>query len=211
MKEEIREIYISVDIESDGPIPGDYSMVSIGAAVAGYMTTDGEVVKLDGGDPQNQFYAEIKPISEQWIGEAFAIGLFTGFKGEDLEAKRAYIVDHGLEPEEAMTAFSDWVAESISRHKARCAVFAAYPLGFDWMWTYWYLVKFSKNGSPFGHSRHIDIKSLYAGKAHATVSRSTKRNIPKAFIPATKHTHMALDDAIEQGELLMNLLAWDNK
>ena len=31
-----REIYISVDIEADGPIPGDYSMVSLGAKVIGY-------------------------------------------------------------------------------------------------------------------------------------------------------------------------------
>lgn len=29
-----KEIYISVDVEADGPIPGPYSLNSIGAAVA---------------------------------------------------------------------------------------------------------------------------------------------------------------------------------
>jgi hypothetical protein len=43
--------YVMVDVESDGPIPGDYSMVSFGAVVV---------------EPglEKRFYGELRPISE---------------------------------------------------------------------------------------------------------------------------------------------------
>lgn len=43
--------WIMVDIEADGPIPGDYSMVSFGAVVV---------------EPglERTFYGELRPISE---------------------------------------------------------------------------------------------------------------------------------------------------
>ncbi|RKS67696.1 hypothetical protein BZB76_6821, partial [Actinomadura pelletieri DSM 43383] len=43
-------------------------------------------------------------------------------------------------------------------------VLVAYPLGYDWMFLYWYWMRFTDTGSPFGHSRHLDLKSLYAAK-----------------------------------------------
>jgi hypothetical protein len=46
--------YIMVDIEADGPIPGDYSMVCFGAIVV--------EPSLD-----RTFYGRLKPISDQWI------------------------------------------------------------------------------------------------------------------------------------------------
>jgi hypothetical protein len=204
----IKEVYISVDVEADGPIPGDYSMTSLGASASGYMTSAGEIVTLDTSLPENQFYVEIKPISPLWVPEAFAVGLFTGFMGDDLVAKRDYIETTGKDPVEAMSGFADWVNGITESNEARTSIFAAYPLGYDWMWTYWYLEKFATTGSPFGHSRHIDIKTLYAAKASSMISRSIKSNIPSVLKPKTKHTHMALDDAIEQGELLINLLQW---
>ena len=36
---------------------------------------------------------------------------------------------------------------------------------------------------------------------------STKRNMPKAWFDDMPHTHVALDDAIEQGALFCNMLA----
>jgi hypothetical protein len=52
--------YIMVDIESDGPIPGDYSMISFGAVLV-----DENLNK--------SFYGKLKPISEKWIPEALAV------------------------------------------------------------------------------------------------------------------------------------------
>ncbi len=56
--------YIMVDVEADGPIPGDYSMVCFGAIVV--------EPSLD-----RTFYGKLKPISEKWIPEALAVSGFT--------------------------------------------------------------------------------------------------------------------------------------
>jgi len=56
--------YVMVDVESDGPIPGDYSMICFGAV----LVQEGL---------QKHFYGRLKPISEQWIPEALAISGFS--------------------------------------------------------------------------------------------------------------------------------------
>jgi hypothetical protein len=216
MNDMVKEIYISVDVEADGKIPGDYSMTALGAVVAGYRTTEGELKKFDVTAEENRFYSEIKPISENWNPEAMAVGLFAGFDKEAAsndptgEQRRAYIMEHGEDPKLAMTRFAVWL-EKVKLEHGGAVIFAGYPLGFDWMWTYWYLCKFSDIESPFGHSRHIDIKTLYAEKANTLITRSVKGNIPKKLKSKLPHTHLAIDDAAEQGELLMNILEWEGK
>ena len=197
----IRELYISVDVEADGPTPMPYSMVSIGAVVSGFKDTDDSIVRLDMQTPQNAFYAELKPISDMWIPESLAV---SGLEREYLEL-------NGEDPASAMTSFSVWVNNMVATYDCKTAVFCAFPLGFDWMWTYWYLENFSEFGSPFGHSRGLDIKTLYMAKSSSSLTRSTKTNIPKTLRSKLPHTHNALDDAKEQGELLMNLLEWEGK
>lgn len=212
----VKEIYISVDVEADGKIPGDYSMTALGAVVAGYRTTEGEIKRFDVTLPENRFYSEIKPISENWNPEAMAVGLFKGFGKESAdndptgELRRKYIMENGEDPKLAMTRFATWL-EKVKLEHSGAVIFAGYPLGFDWMWTYWYLCKFSDIESPFGHSRHIDIKTLYAEKASTVIVRSVKGNIPKKLKSKLPHTHLAIDDAAEQGEMLMNILEWEGK
>lgn len=90
-------------------------------------------------------------------------------------------------------------------------MFAAYPLGYDWMWVYWYLTAYSNIGSPFGHSRHIDAKTAYAIADNKLIRDSVKSRMPKALMSKRKHTHKAVDDAIEQGEMLYNILTMNDK
>jgi len=52
--------YIMVDIESDGPIPGDYSMISFGAVLV-----DEQLDKT--------FYGKLKPVSDKFIPKALAV------------------------------------------------------------------------------------------------------------------------------------------
>lgn len=196
---DISELYISIDVEADGPTPMPYSMVSFGAVVTGLKDTDGYLVRLDMNKPENAFYAELKPISELWMPESLAV---SGLTREHLEV-------NGEDPAKAMTDFSVWVNNMVTENECKTAVFCAFPLGFDWMWMYWYLENFSEFGSPFGHSRGLDIKTLYMAKSDGTLTRSTKNNIPRQLRSDLPHTHNALDDAKEQGELLMNLLEWD--
>ena len=53
------EAYISVDIEASGPVPGKYSMLSVGACLV--------------EDPTKDFYCEIKPISSEYVEEALKV------------------------------------------------------------------------------------------------------------------------------------------
>ncbi len=185
-----REAYFSIDVEADGPIPGPYSMLSFGMAACGVSGEDG----FSPPDTQT-FYAELKPISDAFEPEALAVS------GLD----RDRLAREGRDPGEAMNAAGAWVAETAA---GMSPVVVAYPLGFDWMWLYWYFLRFAAGGSPFGHSRHLDIKTLYAAKAGALISRSTKRQMPAELLSRRPHTHNALDDAIEQAELFQNLMAW---
>ncbi|MCG5216884.1 3'-5' exoribonuclease domain-containing protein [Streptosporangium soli] len=185
------ETYISVDIEADGPIPGPYSMVSLGMTVAGRMRGR----HFDPIDPESRtFYVEIRPISDAFVAEALAVS------GLD----RDLLLRDGRDPAEAMAECALWIKEVCG---ASVPVLAAYPLSFDWMWIYWYFMNFT-GSSPFGHSRCIDIKTLYAAKAGVTIGWATKRQMPRNLAAQRPHTHNALDDAIEQAELLQNLMAW---
>src|ERR1043166_3561645 len=83
------ERYFSVDIESAGPIPGKYSMLSLGASVV--------------GNPEEMFYVELKPISMDFIPDALKV---SGFELDRL-------VQDGEPVVEAMKAFKRWV-ETVS-------------------------------------------------------------------------------------------------
>jgi len=193
----MKEIYFSVDVEADGPYPGDYSMVSIGAVAAGIFDLETKTyIRLDLDDPDNCFRADLKPISSTWLPDALAISGYS----------REHFMENGQSPEVVMTEFASFVENTMERHGAKYPVFAAFPLGFDWTFVYWYLCKFSQTGSPFGFSRHIDIKTEYASSFNQPISRASKMRMPKSIKSKRPHTHDPLDDAREQGELLMNIL-----
>ncbi|WP_405867873.1 MULTISPECIES: 3'-5' exoribonuclease domain-containing protein [unclassified Streptomyces] len=183
--------YISVDIEADGPIPGPYSMLSLGAAVAGTHDADG----FTAADPeQKTFYRELRPISEEFVPEALAVS------GLDRDRLRT----EGSEPAVALDEFSDWVREvSTGAQPVMCG----YPASYDWTFLYWYLIRFT-GASPFGHSGCLDMKTLYATKAGLPLRAVAKGTMPRHLLSRRRHTHHALDDAIEQAELLAHLMNW---
>ncbi|MGZ4357614.1 MAG: 3'-5' exonuclease [Gaiellaceae bacterium] len=188
------ELYFSCDVETDGPIPGIYSMLSIGMAVCGRDDDDG----FEALDPDRAtFYRELQPISERFEPEAVAVS------GLD----RARLAVEGAPPERAMGELVEWVREAAGERKP---IFVAYPLGFDWSFAHYYFVRYA-GGSPFGHAGHLDVKTLYAAKAGVPVGSVGKSSMPQHLLSTRPHTHNALDDAIEQGELLQNLMAWDGR
>lgn len=184
-------VYVSVDVEADGPIPGPYSMLSFGAAVAGRQDADGYVAAA----PEAvTFYRELRPISAEFVPEALAV---SGLDRERLLAE-------GAQPEAALREFTAWVRE-VSRGGQ--PVMCGYPAAFDWTFLYWYLMRFTGE-SPFGHSGCLDMKTLYATKARLPLRAVAKRTMPAGLLSRRPHTHHALDDAIEQAELFNNLMAW---
>ncbi len=125
--------YIMVDVESDGQIPGDYSMISLGAVIVDEA--------LD-----KTFYGRLKPISEQWQPEALAVSGHT--REETLQFD---------DPKEVMQDFAKWIKEN---SKGR-PVFISDNNGFDWMFVCWYFHHFLKE-NPFGHSSQ-NLGSMYKG------------------------------------------------
>lgn len=192
------EVYFSVDVEADGRIPGPFSMSSFGIVATSFLDEQDNFTRLDLDDDKNCYYAELKPISDNFMEEVSAVA------GLD----RAMLLRDGLEPSKAMTDAYHFVKGVTGDLGAKRAVFVGYPLGFDWTFMYWYFMNFSEEGSPFGFSSHVDIKTLYAFKANKPISKVNKRNIPKHLHSTRKHTHNALDDAREQGDLFNNITEW---
>ncbi len=125
--------YIMVDIEADGPIPGDYSMICFGAIVVEPSLS-------------KTFYGQLKPISEKWIPDALAV---SGFSREETLAFG--------DPQIVMRNFAAWVkTETVGR-----PMFIADNNGFDWGFINWYFHHFT-GGNPFGHSS-ANLGSLYKG------------------------------------------------
>lgn len=125
--------YVMVDIESDGPIPGDYSMICFGAVIVEPGLT-------------RSFYGQLRPISERFIPEALAV---SGFSREQCEAFD--------EPRSVMERFRVWLSENCRGR----LLFISDNNGFDWQFVNWYFHHFV-GANPFGHSS-TNLGSLYKG------------------------------------------------
>jgi len=187
------DVYFSADVETDGPIPGPFSMLSFALVFAG--TFDGKSFKRPHDYAQN-FYRELRPISTEYQPEALRVN------GLDRER----LCNEGEEPAAVMTDAHNWITRVAGRAKP---VLVAYPLSFDWAWLYWYFIRFSPKGSPFNHSLCFDMKTAFAVKASIPISEAGRSKILPFLLPPRGNTHHALDDATEQAEIFANLFQWE--
>ena len=127
--------YIVVDVESDGPAPGKYSMVSFGAVVV---------------EPSlgRTFFGEMRPISDYWIPEALAV---SGYTREQTLAFSP--------PQEVMSSFVLWIRNVTAQGTE--PIFVSDNNGYDFGFINYYLWHFV-NENPFGHSSR-NISDLYRG------------------------------------------------
>lgn len=192
------EIYISVDIEANGPIPGIYSMLSYGAA-AFQLGPDGEDVLLGTyTDNLETLGGAIEdPDTMRWWSEP--------------KQRAAWVACriNPIPPKTSMLAFVKWIEnlpgiEKDEQGRVKNAVFVGYPAGFDFTFVYYYLIYFAGR-SPFTFSA-LDIKSFAMAVLGTDFRRTIKSRMPREWFPEDKHTHVALDDAIEQGRLFLNIL-----
>lgn len=174
------EIYLSVDVETSGPIPPDYSLLSIGACVV--------------GDNAKRFYVELVPLNDNYTDEAMAT---CGITLPELKRR-------GTPPHQAMTQFGNWVRANT---KGARAIFVGFNAPFDWSFINYYFVKFlGVKQNPFGHSA-LDIKSYYMGAYGTTFLETSMRRMPREIHPPnTPLSHNALEDAIQQAEIFERLL-----
>jgi hypothetical protein len=179
----VTEIYVSTDVETDGPIPGPHSMLSFGSAayrpdktLVGTFAANLRALPGATGHPRTMEWWRTQP-------EARA------------ECRRDQ-----QEPSVAMPAYAAWIKALPGR-----PVFVAYPAGFDFTFVYWYLVRFAGE-SPFSFSA-LDAKSFAMALLGTGYRETTKRRMPREWFDPLPHTHKALNDAIEQGAMFCNMLA----
>lgn len=176
------EIYVSTDVETDGPIPGPHSMLSFGSAA--YLedktligTFEANLELLEGAQGHSQTMEWWQSQPEAWQACR-----------ENLQA-----------PAVAMKNYVSWIKALPGK-----AVFVGYPVAFDFMFVYHYLIRFAGE-SPFSHSA-LDMKTLAMAILKCPYRDATKRRMPRRWFDDLPHTHKALDDAIEQGALFCNML-----
>lgn len=178
-----QEIYVSTDIEADGPFPGPHSMLSFASAayladktLIGTFTTNLETLSDASAHPDTMAWWSKNP---------------TAWNACRINCQP---------PDKAMRAYLEWLKSLPGK-----PVFVAYPATYDFMFIYWYLMRFVGE-SPFSHSA-LDIKTFAMALLKVNYRDVSKRNMPKDWFDELPHTHVALDDAIEQGALFCNMLA----
>ena len=181
------EIYISTDIEADGPIPGPYSMLSFASAAYSANKT---LLSTYSANLETLPDAGTHPKTMEWWNQ------FPDAWAACRRDTRA--------PETVMREYLAWL-QSLSGH----LVFVGWPATWDFMWIYWYLVRFTGE-RPFREAA-LDVRSYAMGMRKSEFRRTSRTYLPKRWFDAgLPHTHVALDDALEQGALFCNMLA-ENK
>lgn len=167
-----------MDIEASGPIPGEYSLLSIGACVA-----------LESAET---FYVELRPLNMNATDEAMGV---CNLSLEELTKT-------GVEPRAAMERFAAWVERVAGNGRA---IFVGFNAAFDWSFVNYYFIRFLEK-NPFGHAA-LDVKSYYMGHAHTTYSGTNMRKIQEKFLMENLPlTHNALEDAVRQAALFKKML-----
>ena len=173
------ETYISVDVETAGPNPGAYSLLSIGACLV--------------DDPARAFYVEVQPVNDNALSSALQVS------GLTLE----YLAEHGLPPAEAMAQFEAWIVrETPTGYRP---VFVAFNAPFDWMFVCDYFYRYLGH-NPFGHNA-LDIKALYMGLTGVHWHETSMAYVAARYLDGHPLTHNALHDAQDQAEIMRKLLA----
>lgn len=179
----MKDLYFSIDIETDGPIPAVNSMLSFAAVV---FDPDGNIL--------GSYEANLLPLPDA-VQDAATMKFWEKFP-EAWEAATS----NARFPRDVMQEFLGWVYSFDGRKNAVC-----HPVGFDFTFLYWYLMKFAGE-SPFGFSA-IDIKTYVMSMRKTNYRKSSKGSWPRRwFKPDLKHTHKAIDDALEQGVSFMIML-----
>ncbi|MGD2028067.1 MAG: 3'-5' exonuclease [Anaerolineales bacterium] len=172
------EFYIVVDIEASGPTPGIHAMLSLGAATL--------------SDPPETFYIEFQPDSEAFTEEAMGVHRLSMEK----------LKKNGTPPAAAMQTFADWV-ETVTPDGMH-PIFVAFNAPFDWMYANVYFHRYL-GYNPFGH-KALDIKALFMGFKQVPFLHTSHVRVCEHYGLKSSLTHHALEDAVQEAQLLNHLL-----
>ncbi len=172
------ECFICVDVETAGPNPADYSMLSLGAVLVNNL--------------RQEFYAEFKPVNLNNTAEAQAV------HGLSMDA----LAKNGLEPIEGMQRFAAWLAQVC---QGQPPVFVAFNAPFDWMFVADYFHHYL-GSNPFGH-RAIDIKAVYLGLHGGLWAEANFQRVSQQYGLPEMLNHNALDDARQTAIIFAAILS----
>jgi len=171
------ETYICVDVETAGPTPEKYAMLSIGACLV--------------EDTSTTFYVEMKPDRSDFLSEALVV---SGLSMESLK-------EHGIAPQTAIQSFADWINKIVPSESR--PVLVALNAPFDWMFINDYFYRYLGH-NPFGHSA-LDIKAFFMGYAGVPWCETSLKHITAFLHQEKKLVHNALRDAQDQAEIFYEL------
>lgn len=177
------EIYIATAIETDGPIPGPHSMLSLASAayqrdktLVSTFTVNLEALPGARGHPATVAWWKSKP--EAWA-----------------------VCRHEPEPAgRAIREYDDWL-----RHLPGRPILVGHPAAVPYMFVAWYLHRFAGH-NPFGTGA-IDLRTLAMTLLHRPYRQSKTRHMPERWLAdSPPRTYVALDDALSVGRLLSHML-----
>ena len=181
-----KEIYCMTDIEADGKCPGLSNMLSFATAAFDIDknligTFEANLELMEGAEPCEET---------------------TKFWNENAANKAAYAktrVDI-QDPKDAVTAYVEWLKGLPGQ-----PIFVGYPAAYDFKWIDYYCVKYLGE-NPYSFSRCVDVKSYAWAVLGKHFQSCSKRTMPKRWFDELPHTHVAIDDAIEQGAMFINMV-----
>ena len=171
------ETIVMVDVETAGPVPSMYPMLSIGACTI--------------LQPRKTFYIELQPDRMAAEAEALAVSHLVL---EDL-------LESGTPPLEAMRRFETWLEEEIPNKQP---IFSAFNAPFDWMFINDYFIRYLGH-NPFGHNA-LDVRPLYMGMRAVSWGQSSMRMVSHHYLESRSLTHHALQDAQDQADMLAGIM-----
>jgi DNA polymerase III epsilon subunit-like protein len=172
------EFYIVIDIEASGPSPDQYAMLSLGAATL--------------SKPSQTFYREFQPDSDLVKEEALQIS----------NLSMSELAENGLPPKQAMQEFAHWVDQVTPSDNF--PIFTAFNAPFDWMFVNTYFHRYL-DYNPFGH-KALDIKALFMGFHQVPFLNTSHHQICAYYGLDSLLTHHALEDAVQESQILERLL-----
>ncbi len=170
--------FIVVDIETAGPSPHQYAMLSIGASTI--------------TNPKETFYIELVPDFSDFTKEAMKVN------GLDIEK----LEQTGVHPSQGMQEFAKWISQVVQEPFQ--PIFTAFNAPFDWMFVNTYFHKYL-GYNPFGH-KALDIKALFMGVHKVDFPDTSHFKICQFYGLETNLSHHALEDAIQEAQLLEIIL-----
>lgn len=190
MTESRPELYVSTDIECDGPCPGLNSMLSIASVVLDPRRGSGREAIIETFSANLDLLPGAKgdPETMEWWSHPDRRVAWEAHR-RDVES-----------PEVAMKRYAKWLGQLPG-----APIFVGYPSGFDFTFVYYYLHRFART-NPFVRNA-IDIETYAMAMLGCDYLQAAERNWPERwFDRSLRATHVALDDAIQQGVCFLRIL-----